>query len=246
MNDLQTITANLAKVAKETLPPSILQMGGRVLYSPVETLVSGSQVYFLGGNPGEVPGSTVYHNLLTIKQDIERLETHRIIDHALLDEAWKDYSKGMAPIQVRAQMVFSILAGGDGIALLRRTPTSNMVFVRSEDERQLEQSLGKKAGTIAELFWPFHQAIIKTTNPILVLTHAVGMARSIAEWLGLGAGKIHPSGHGGLKNCYAWRLPDGPMLLAIPSLSRYHPGGPRKLALQSFFSEFVPEIFGNS
>lgn len=54
-------------------------------------------------------------------------------------------------------------------------------------------------------------------------------------------GSARPSGWGGaLDRCYAWRLPEGPMLLAVPNFSWYSVDGPREPALREFFREFAP------
>ena len=46
-----------------------------------------------------------------------------------------------------------------------------------------------------------------------------------------------PSGWGGtLDTLYAWKLKDGPLFAAIPSLSRYAPSG-RESFLERFFEE---------
>lgn len=105
----------------------------------------------------------------------------------------------------------------------------------------LEQRTGDKASHLALQYWPFHQAVIRETHCKVVVTHAIGLARQLARAHGLGEGSKRPSGWGGtLSTCYAWQLEEGPMLLAIPNLSRYTPDGPRQAALSAFFREFVP------
>ena len=116
---------------------------------PASTLTSASPVYFLGINPGETAGGEGEHDLLTVSADLTRLEKDAITEHGYLDETWKGYPKGGAPIQRRAQQVFSILAGGDqarGAALLRRTPTSNMLLIRSKDVNELVAVLRERDG----------------------------------------------------------------------------------------------------
>jgi len=246
MNDLNEITARLARVARETLPLDILNRSGRVLYTPVETLVSGSPVYFLGANPGERPGTKVSHGLTTVEDDIERLETHSIVKHAYLEESWKGRPVGQAVIQKRAREVFAILANSNqrvGEELLRCTPISNLIFPRSKDVAVLKKATHIKTGELALLCWPFHSALIEAVKPLMVLTHSVSVARPLARKLGLGPGARRPSGMGGtISTLYAWRLPEGPMLLAIPNLSRYSPGGPREPSLRAFFEEFASEV----
>jgi hypothetical protein len=93
------------------------------LYSPAATLAGASRFYFLGLNPREAPRAGQLHTTIRIDDDLSRLEKGEIVDHAYLDEAWKDHSPGQAPIQLRGKMLFSLLAGEDpeGEALLRAT-----------------------------------------------------------------------------------------------------------------------------
>lgn len=234
----------IATQARTSLPRSILDASGRALYSPAGTLTSGSPVYFLGLNPGEFAGKAEFHDLLTVEKDLDRLEADQIDLHGYLDERWKGYAPGCAPIQVRGQQLFSILAGGDldaGKTLLRSTPTSNLVLRRSTSEALLKEATNEKAVDLAQQCWPFHKAVIRETNCKVVLTHAVGIARALARAQGLGEGWQRPSGWGGaLSTLYAWVLPGGQRLLAIPNLSRYDPGGARVNPLASFFQEFGP------
>lgn len=104
----------------------------------------------------------------------------------------------------------------------------------------LEQRTGVKAWRLALQYWPFHQAVIQESGCKAVITYAIEIARHMARAFGLGEGLQRNSGWGGtLSKCYAWRLPEGPLLLAIPNLSRYKPDGPRQVALSTFFNEFV-------
>lgn len=234
----------LAAEARREIPAALLQVSGRALYSPASTLVSGSAFYFLGVNPGEAPDAAHSHSQLTVEADLHRLESGSISEHGYLDEQWKGYQPGHAPIQVRGQQVFAILAGGthaEGSSLLRMTPASNFVLQRSPNVEVLEQRTGVKAAHLTLRYWPFHQAVIRETRCKVVVTHAIGLARQLARALGHGEGWQRASGWGGtLSTCYSWQLREGPMFLAIPNLSRYIPDGPRQVALAAFFGEFVP------
>lgn len=233
----------IAAETRSAIPGALLQVGGRALYSPVSSLVSGSRYYFLGVNPREAPAASQLHATITVEADLQRLEAGLVREHGYLDEQWKTYLPGHAPIQVRGQLLFALLAGGsraDGTALLRNTPTSNFVLQRSPNVKALEQRTGTTAAKLAKQYWPFHRAVIRETGCAVVITHAIGLARPLARSLGLGEGSARPSGWGGtLNTCYAWQLPEGPMLLAIPNLSRYVPDGPREPALSAFFREFA-------
>lgn len=229
--------------ARREIPSGLLCVSGRALYSPASTLVSGSRYYFLGANPGEAPAAAHQHSTITVEADLQRLEAGRVTEHGYLDEQWKNFMPGHAPIQVRGQQLFALLAGGaraDGVALLRATPTSNFVLQRSPNLEALEQRTGSAAAHLAKHYWPFHRAVIRETGCTTVVTHAISVARQLARGLGLGEGHARPSGWGGtLATCYAWQLPGGPMLLAVPNLSRFIPDGPREPALLAFFQEFA-------
>jgi hypothetical protein len=224
--------------ARRQIPTELLAVGGRALYSPASTLVSGSRYYFLGLNPREAPRAGDPISTITVDADLKRLEEGLVTEHGYLDEQWKDYPPGKAPIQVRGQQLFALLAGGSytaGVGLLRITPTSNVVLQRSMNEKELTQS-----EQLAWQYWPFHQAVIRQTGCDTIITHAIGLARKLARRLGLGEGLTRPSGWGGrFSSCYAWQLAQGKMLLAVPNLSRYTPDGPRQSALKAFFQEFV-------
>jgi hypothetical protein len=244
------VAQRIAAEARQEIPAALLEVGGRALYSPASTLVSGSPYYFLGANPGEVASATNLHAIITVDADLKRLEEGRVREHGYLDEQWKNYLPGNAPIQVRGKQLFALLAGGSlaaGVALLRVTPTSNFILQRSPNIAILEQRVGLSALQLAQQYWPFHRAVIQQTGCLAIVTHAIGLARHIARWLRLGEGYARPSGWGGtLANCYAWRLHEGQMLLAVPNLSRYIPDGPRQLALSAFFHEFGAAGCGQS
>ena len=235
---------SIAQKARTSLPRFILEATGRALYSPAATLTAGSPIYFLGLNPGEIPDGAEFHDLLTVEKDLDRLESDRIDQHGYLDEKWKGNAPGWAPIQTAGQEVFAILAGGSvelGKSLLRRTPTSNFILRRSPTEAILKARTNMTPVTLANHCWPFHQAVLRESNCQIILTHAVGVARQFAKNHGLGDGWQRDSGWGGtLSTLYAWELPEGPRLLAMPNLSRYKPDGPRAVALKAFFAEFGP------
>ncbi|HQF53568.1 MAG TPA: hypothetical protein PK208_00460 [Fibrobacteria bacterium] len=214
------------------------------MYSPVDSLTDGSGFYFLGANPREAPDQSHLHSVMTVDQDLQRIEKGESIEHAYLDETWKHYPPGKAKLQVHGQQLFAILAGGSieaGIELLRRTPTSNFILRRSVDQKSLEIQTGQTLAQLAKAYWPFHQQVIHETKCRALITHAVEVARVLAKAMNWGEPEIRPSGWGGtLCNCYIWRIPRGPVLIALPNLSRYSPDGIRQEALSKIFEEFLP------
>jgi hypothetical protein len=237
------VGSQIAQEARSILPFEIRERSGRVLYSPVRTLLrNSSPIYFLGIYPGFVDGDPQDHNNRIIHQDLVRLERNEIAECAFLDERWGGADvPGQAKLQRRAQKVFSILAGGDsaGERLLRDTPASNVILIRKKPEN--EPLLRSKGNYLLESCWRFHEAVITVKKPTLVLTYAVMYAQKLAKLLQLGEPKVRDSGLRALPNLYAWELNGGVKLLAIPSLSQYDPHSHRENALRSFFSEFVPQ-----
>ncbi len=132
-------------------------------------------------------------------------------------------------------------ADREGTSRLRITPTSNFILQRSPNVEVLEPRTGFKAWQIAPQYSPFHWAVIGQPRCAVIVTHAIVIARQMALIFGLGEDSQRDSGWGRtISKCYAWRLPDGPMFLAIPNLSRYTPDRPRQVALTASFDEFVP------
>lgn len=230
----------------DKLPGYILDASGRALYSPITSLTSGSPLYFLGINPGESKTVRDYHDDLTVRRDLERMRDGSESKHGYLDESWDGQVPGSDPVQTRGLYLFRILAGGKpaaGERLLRETPVSNFVLVRSAEEKTLKPQCGRSRRELVRECWSFHEAVIRETKCKIVLTHAIGAAREFAKSRRLGPGAQRPSGWGGTLNAlYAWHLPEGVRFLAIPNLSRYDPSGPRHQRLKQFFQEFAPEL----
>jgi len=78
------VARRVAARAISSIPEELLRVSGRALYSPAETLVSGSPFYFLGLNPGEVPGATEFHSVMTVESDLDRLAQDTIDQHGYL------------------------------------------------------------------------------------------------------------------------------------------------------------------
>jgi len=238
----KTAASRIAEVARSSLPPDIRKRSGRALYSPTSTLESGSPIYFLGIYPGFVEGNREPHNDWSIDFDLDRLAAGNIREHAYLDERWGEAEVGQDAMQKKALHVFTILARGPGDELLRKTPASNMILLRNKKENE---KLLRSRRQIIELCWPFHQAIIDAKKPELVLVHGVGCAQALARILKLGEPCRQLSEHDGQRYLYAWELPQGRKLLAIPSLGRrYDPSGRREEALTRFFQKFAPNVIG--
>ena len=147
----------------------------------------------LGANPGEAPSSTDLHSVITVEDDLGRIEAGLVSERGYLDEQWKSSTPGSALIQNRAPQLLALLAGGSVV------------------DGTLGQRSGVHPADLALQFWPFHEAVIRHTGCSVILTHAIDIARCLARGIGLGDGEARPSGRGGmLRHCYGWQLPDGP------------------------------------
>lgn len=240
---LQIAISRIAHEARLNLALDIRKRSGRALYSPVSTLFSDSQIYFLGIYPGFVRGDPQPHNNWTIEEDLERLETGRIYEHAYLEEMWGEDYPGQAKLQKRALHLFGLIAGDEsaGRELLLKTPTSNMILLRNNQENE---DLLRSSKTLVEHCWYFHQAVIDVKKPKVVLVHGVRCAKEFAQVRGLGSCSRWQSGHGAQPHLYSWQLGEGRTLLAIPNLGRYDPRSSREKALRQFFHEAAPHVLG--
>lgn len=247
--DVESPAVRIARTARGALTRPVLAASGRIFGSPSSTLRPWP-VYFLGLNPGRSPYSNGTHDLLHVGEDLDRVANGVPIDHIYLDEGWKGRPVGGHPMQLRTRTLFRFLAAGDarsGDALLRATPVSNLIFVRSSDEAELKvwaRSNAMEPVELADLCWrAFHAPVIEVVRPKIVLTHAIGLAKDLARKWGLASPRIRDSGWGGtLSRCYVWRLDEGPLLVAVPNLGRFDPGGPREPFLRALFEEFAGDV----
>lgn len=209
--------------ARRRIPAALLQVSGRALYAPAFTLVSGSPYYFLGVNPGEAPAPMHLHSTTTVEADLRRLEEGNIKEHGYIDEQWKNHPPGRAPIQVRGQQLFALLAGGshtDGVALLRITPTSNFILQRSPNVETLVHRTGLSTAQLVELPPGGHRS-----NSLHRRSHTCHRPRSSARSLSRARGGSSPSIRVGWLSCQLLRLAAAPRFNA--------PGGPKPVALHS-------------
>jgi hypothetical protein len=121
---------------------------GRVFYSGRSAFERPSDLYILGLNPGGDPEQMKDD---MIAGDIDRWLGHPSDDwSAYRDECWEGRDPGKHGMQPRVL---------DLLKKLHRSPSavpaSNVVFVRSRRERDLEARKG-----LLELCWPVHQAVI--------------------------------------------------------------------------------------
>ncbi len=137
------------------LVPDVLHnVSGSVFYSGRAAFSGTPLVYVLGANPGGDP----------IRQRDDTVQTHsdyvltKAPEHwsAYCDKSWTGRPIGQAALQRRVQHLLSSLGLNP-----RTVPASNLVFSRS---RRLEHLAGDY-GQLADLCWPFHEAVIETLRP---------------------------------------------------------------------------------
>jgi hypothetical protein len=130
---------------------------GKVFYSGRTAFSEPSDLYVLGMNPGGDPNDP---NETSVRQHTKLVLNGNPSWSAYSDESWKGRPAGTFGMQPRVLHLFDRI-GRDP----RRTPCSNLIFVRS---RRIEGL----AGNITELTgvcWPFHQEVIARLQPRVVI-----------------------------------------------------------------------------
>lgn len=129
--------------------PAIAERSGSVLYSGRSAFSAPSSVYLLGLNPGGDPIRQAHE---TIRCSIATALDRQADDwSAYVDESWNGRPAGTFRMQPRIRHMLGSL-GLDP----RRVPASNVVFVRSTRERDLEN----EKASLLKACWPVHQAVI--------------------------------------------------------------------------------------
>jgi hypothetical protein len=153
------------------IPQSLLKHSGAVFYSGRKAFSTPSPLYILGLNPG---GSPEEQAADTVERHTEKVLNEAAEWSAYRDELWRGNSPGTAGMQPRV------------LHLLRRlnlepqnVPASNVIFVRSAREKDINNQLRQ----LAELCWPFHQAVIETLGVRVVLCFGQRSGRWVREQL---------------------------------------------------------------
>ncbi|MDE2441554.1 MAG: hypothetical protein KGP14_11065 [Betaproteobacteria bacterium] len=145
------------RVAVNALPQSLLNRSGSIFYSGKEAFAKPSALYILGLNPGGLP------SLMPTATIGAYLERFRNLDRPwseYQDESWEDAEPGCWGLQPRILHMLGRL-GLDP----QQVPSSNVVFVKTRGERELES----EKAALLEACWPVHQAIIESLNVRVVL-----------------------------------------------------------------------------
>tara|TARA_R100000501_G_scaffold10060_1_gene19703 strand:+ start:1437 stop:2129 length:693 start_codon:yes stop_codon:yes gene_type:complete len=181
LNDtLGHLTDPAIHAALDALPERVLRRSGSVFYTGPDAFAGPADLYILGLNPG---GSPIAQADETVARDIEEWRQLKQSWSAYADESWAGRVPGKFGMQARMLHMF------DEVGLdPRKTPASNMFFVRSEGEAQM----AAEKADLMQLCWPVHAAVIDAVQVKTVLclggTTGNGMRarlradREIARW----------------------------------------------------------------
>lgn len=144
----------------QLVPSQYMQKSGLVFYSGHSSFSKPSPVYLIGANPGGVRGNGEDEHIGThLKQVIENKNGMWTRYSSYLDGVWRQ-SAGQEAMQRRIAHMFQSLDLD-----LRDIPSSNLAFPRSTRTATIEGNMQD----IADLCWPFHQAVISRLRPRIIL-----------------------------------------------------------------------------
>ncbi|MBR0829482.1 hypothetical protein JQ596_28500 [Bradyrhizobium manausense] len=142
----------------EKIDPALNRQSGKVFYSGRTAFSRPADLYLIGLNPGGDP----------VRQATETIgaETARVLLQlpdrwsAYSDESWRNKRPGTHQMQPRVLHMLRQL-GRDP----RETPASNLIFMRS----RREANLGADVNVLVDQCWPFHEAVIASLNPKVIV-----------------------------------------------------------------------------
>ena len=137
----------------EEIPKSLKRKSGAVFYSGRSSFSSLSDLYILGINPGGSPPNTPESS---ISKHIENVLYHKPPD-------WFDYKDGSwggkPPSKHYLQKnVLHLLK--EAKKNVREVPASEVLFLQSQNVRELKKLYRKSYEELADECWPFHEAVI--------------------------------------------------------------------------------------
>lgn len=140
------------------VPSDLHARSGSVFYSGRAAFAEQRDLYVLGLNPGGDPdqqsADTIACQMRFVRDRSPDLWS------AYCDEGWTARAPGTSTFQRRLRHLFSGI-GAD----LRRTPSSNLIFVRSRRQATLEGGFN----ALADGCWRFHREVIARLNVRLVI-----------------------------------------------------------------------------
>lgn len=140
------------------VPVHLLNESGSVFYSGRDAFSNPSRLYLLGLNPGGSPSQLV-KNTLAMHSSLV-LDTFPANWSAYRDESWQGTRPGTSGMQPRVLHLLSQLSLDPG-----RVPSSNLIFIRSPRERDLEG----RGVELADACWPLHERVISTLGIKVIL-----------------------------------------------------------------------------
>jgi len=160
--------------ALRNLPPKVLGVSGRFLYSDISTLKRGSSTlgkcgyYILGINPGGKPDD------YPVKLRCEIPLWFSKNENAYMDETWPPcISKGADPYQLDVKELCKTIGKNT-----REVCASNLIFERSNGTNnlcfsQLTQSF------VRNIYWPVHKAVLNIVKPSVIFVFGITAYRVI-------------------------------------------------------------------
>ena len=139
------------------IPSSLKSRSGSVFYSGRDAYVGAKDLYILGVNPG---GSPEGREDESVEWHTEKVINESSDWSAYRDESWLGSAPGTRGMQPRVLHLFRKLGCSAG-----SVPASNIVFVRSSREVNLDGNMQE----MAEICWPFHEAVISNLSPKAIL-----------------------------------------------------------------------------
>lgn len=137
----------------EKIPESLKRKSGSVFYSGVSSFSSQSDLYILGINPGGSPPNTPESS---ISKHIENVLYHKPPDwFDYKDGSWGDKPPGKHFLQ---KNVLHLLK--EAKKNVREVPASEVLFLQSQNVRELKKFYRKSYEELADECWPFHKAVI--------------------------------------------------------------------------------------
>lgn len=157
----------------KSIPKEFLKTSGSVFYSGRNAFNREAEVYILGVNPGGDPDEQAsetieWHTRKVMEQEPDDWSAYR-------DESWKGAIPGSWGMQPRVLHLFHRMGCSAG-----DVPASNIIFVRSRREADIKS----KFNGLIPKFWPFHESVISTLKPKVILCFGGKAGNIVCDKLG--------------------------------------------------------------
>lgn len=150
-------TSSDIETALERLPTYILQRSGSVFYTGKDAFLGQNPLYILGLNPG---GNPDIQRTNTVAGHIDDFRNRSAPWSAYADDSWEGMTPGTCGMQPRVLHMLKRLDLDP-----RKVPASNVVFVRSRNEAELD---AEKSILLRDC-WPVHGSVISKLGIRVVL-----------------------------------------------------------------------------